>query len=101
VITQQLIQTVRTLEAEWRQVLWGSVSMRTKEDELSTGCIWAAEFHHVTACSCLAGVLKLMNHLFLSNSPIFWGPRMTETAATESVDTGAQLYTRTHTHMHR
>jgi hypothetical protein len=50
-----------------------------KEDESSTWHIWAAGFHHVMACSCLAGVLKLMNHLFL-NFP------------TESADTGARLY---------
>jgi len=33
--------------------LQGSMSAGTKEDESSTGCIWAAGFHHVTAC-CLA-----------------------------------------------
>jgi hypothetical protein len=53
------------LEAEWRQVLRGSVDMGTKEDESSTGHIWAAGFHHVTARSRLAQVLKLMNHLLL------------------------------------
>jgi hypothetical protein len=36
-----------------------------KEDELSTGRVWAAGFHLVTACSRLALVLKLMNRLFL------------------------------------
>jgi len=45
--------------------LWGSMGMGTKEDESSTGCIWAAGFHHVTACSRLARVLKLMKLLFL------------------------------------
>jgi hypothetical protein len=39
--------------------------MGAKEDELSTGCVWAAGFHHVTACSRLVGILKLTNHLFL------------------------------------
>jgi len=29
--------------------LRGSVGMGTREDESSTGCIWAAGFHHVTA----------------------------------------------------
>jgi hypothetical protein len=53
------------LEAEWRQVLQGSVRMRTKEDESRTGHIWAAGFYHVTAHSCLACIFKLMNHLFL------------------------------------
>jgi hypothetical protein len=36
------------LEAEWRQVLLGSMSMGAKEDESSTGRVWAAGFHHVT-----------------------------------------------------
>jgi hypothetical protein len=53
------------LEAEWRQVLWGSVSTVAKEDESSTVCFWAAGFHHVTARSHMVGVLNLMNHLFL------------------------------------
>jgi hypothetical protein len=34
--------------------LRGSLGMGTKEDESSTGRIWAAGFHHVMACSCLA-----------------------------------------------
>jgi hypothetical protein len=59
------MQTARTLEAEWRQVLWGSVGPGTKEDESSAWCVWAAGYHHVIAHSRLAHVLKLMNHLFL------------------------------------
>jgi hypothetical protein len=39
--------------------------MGTKEDESGTGRVWAAGFHHVTACSHLVRVLNLMNHLFL------------------------------------
>jgi len=42
----------------------GSVGMRKKEDESSTGCVRAAGFHHVTACSHVAHVFKLLNHLF-------------------------------------
>jgi hypothetical protein len=53
------------IDAEWRQVLWGSVSMGAKEDESSTVHILAAGFHHVTAHPCLVHVLLLMNHLFL------------------------------------
>jgi len=45
--------------------LRGSVGTGTKEDESSTGHVWAAGFHHVTARSLLASVLKLMNHLFI------------------------------------
>ena len=36
-----------------------------KDDELSTGRIWAAGFHHVTARSRLTRVFKVMNRLFL------------------------------------
>jgi len=53
------------LEAEWRQVLQESLGMGTKEDESSTGRIWAAGLHHVTACSCLVPIMKLVNRLFL------------------------------------
>jgi hypothetical protein len=41
------------------------VGTGTKEDELSTGRVWAAGFHHVTARSRLARVLKLMDRVFL------------------------------------
>jgi hypothetical protein len=30
-----------------------------------SGHVWATGFHHVTALSCLAHVLKLMDHLFI------------------------------------
>jgi hypothetical protein len=59
------MRTARTLEAKWMQILWERVSTGAKEDESSTGRIWAAGFHHVTAHSRLAGVLKLRNRLFL------------------------------------
>jgi hypothetical protein len=59
------MRTARTLESEWRQVLRGRVSTGAKEDESSTGRVWAAGFHHVTARSRLVGVLKLTNRLFL------------------------------------
>jgi hypothetical protein len=39
--------TARTLEAKWRQVLRRSVNTVAKEDESSTGRVWAAGFHHV------------------------------------------------------
>jgi hypothetical protein len=64
-ITRQLLRTVRTLEADWRQVLRGSVGTGTKKDESSTGRVLSAVFHHVTARSLLARVLKLVNQLFL------------------------------------
>ena len=45
--------------------LQGNVGTGTKEDESSTGHVWAAGFHHVMAHSCLTRVFKLTNRLFL------------------------------------
>jgi hypothetical protein len=39
------MRTARALEEEWRKVLRGSMSTGTKEDETSTGRIWAAAYH--------------------------------------------------------
>jgi len=52
--------------------LQGSVGTGTKEDESSTGQVWAPGFYHVTAHSRLARILKLMNCLTLIFQ-IFWG----------------------------
>ena len=52
-----------------------SVGTGTKEDESSTGRVWAAGFHHVTARYGLARVLKLMTRLFIFQ--FFFGPRST------------------------
>jgi hypothetical protein len=57
-IRRQLMPTARTLATEWRQVLRGSVGTGTKEDESSTGRVWAAGFHHFRACSRLAYVFE-------------------------------------------
>jgi hypothetical protein len=59
------MRTARVLEAEWRQVLRGSASTGANEDELCTGLVLTAGFHHVTTLSRLARILKLMNRLFL------------------------------------
>jgi hypothetical protein len=45
--------------------LRGSIGTGKKEDESSTGGIWAAGFHHVMARSRLVCIFKLMNRLFL------------------------------------
>ena len=45
--------------------LRGSVGTGTGEDESSTGRVWAAGIHQVTARSRLGRVLKLMNRQFL------------------------------------
>jgi hypothetical protein len=50
------MRTARTLEAEWRQDLLGSVGTGTSEDEPSNGRVWVAGFHRVTARSRLARV---------------------------------------------
>jgi hypothetical protein len=70
-ITRQLMRTARTLEAEWRQVLRGSVSTGAMKDESSTGRVWAVGFHYVMAHSRLAGALKLTYRLF--NFQFFFG----------------------------
>jgi hypothetical protein len=59
------MRTARTLEADWGQVLRGSVSTGAKENESSVGRIWAAGFHLVTARSRLARVLKITNRLLI------------------------------------
>jgi hypothetical protein len=70
------------------------MGMGTKEDESSTGCIWAAEFHHVMPRCSLAHILKLMNP-FISLILQFWGscgePQITAVADTELVETWAGL----------
>jgi hypothetical protein len=67
----QLMQTARTLEAEWKQVLRGRVGTGTKADESRAGRIWAAGFHHVTARSRFARFLKFMYCLFVRVSFFF------------------------------
>jgi hypothetical protein len=39
--------------------------MGAKEDESSTGHVWAGGFHRVTVCSDFVCVLKRTNRLFL------------------------------------
>jgi hypothetical protein len=39
--------------------------MEEKEDESSTGRVWAAGLHHVAAYSHLARIFKLMDRLFI------------------------------------
>jgi hypothetical protein len=101
--------------------LWGSVGTGTKEDESSTGRIWTAGFHHVTARSglgCWISLcygpfwLRLLDftvlqpiltwHAFETYEPfislifqIFSGhckTQIIETVDTESTDTGVCVY---------
>jgi len=55
--------------------LRGSVGTGIKEDESRNGRVWAAIFHHVTARSRLARVLKLMNRFISLIFPIFFSGR--------------------------
>jgi hypothetical protein len=71
---RQLMRTARTLETEWRQVLRGRMCTGTKEYESINERVWPAGFHHVTARSHLARILKLMKRLFIYFS-IFFAPR--------------------------
>jgi hypothetical protein len=59
------MRTARKLEAEWRQVLRGSLSTGTKKVESITERVWAAGFHHVKARSRLADALNRTNRLFV------------------------------------
>jgi hypothetical protein len=69
------MRTATTLEAEWRQVLWGSVSTEAKEDESSTERVWAAGFHHVTAHSRLVHVFETCELFISLMFKFFFGPR--------------------------
>jgi hypothetical protein len=64
-LSWQVMRTARMLEAEWGQVLRGSMSTGAKEDESNTGHVQAAGFHHVMARSRLACVLKLNFQIFV------------------------------------
>jgi hypothetical protein len=48
------MRTAGTLEADWRQVLRGSVGTGAKQDVSSTGRVYSAVFYRVTARSRLA-----------------------------------------------
>jgi hypothetical protein len=70
------------------------VGTGTKEDESSTVRVWAVGFHHVTARSRLARIFETYEPFISLIFNFFSGrgkPRITETANTESVDTGARL----------
>jgi hypothetical protein len=58
------------------------------EDDSNTSRVWVAGFHHVTACSLLARILKLTYRLFIFQ--LFFGLR--QIADTVSVAIGARLY---------
>jgi hypothetical protein len=89
----QLMRIAGMLEAEWVQVLWGSMSVGTKEDELSTGRFGVLDFTMLWPV--LLGTRFETYELFFFKFQIFSGcgkPQITETVDTESADTGARLY---------
>jgi hypothetical protein len=59
------MRTARTLEEEWKQVLWESVCTVPKADETSNVRVCVAEFHHIVALSRLGRDSKLTNRLLL------------------------------------
>jgi len=65
--------------------LRGSVGTGTKDDESSTGRVWAVGLHHVTNRS---RFISLIFQIFSGSSKL----RVTETANTESANTGVRLY---------
>ena len=68
----------------------------TKEDESSTGCVWAAGFHHAKARSRLGARFETYEHFISLIFKFLFSDRgkmqITDTADTESVDKGARLY---------
>jgi hypothetical protein len=62
-----------SLSRTYERDFFFSVGTGTKKDESITGRVWAAGFHHVTACPYLARILKLMNRLF--NFPLVFSGR--------------------------
>jgi hypothetical protein len=76
--------------------LRGSVGTGTKEDVSSTGSVWAAGFHHVTARFRFAlfipyePFISLIFQIFLGRGQL----RVTENADTESADTALHLHLR-------
>jgi head-tail adaptor len=70
------MRTARKLEAEWRKFLRGRVGTGSKKGETSTGRVWVAGFHHVTARSRLASLetYEPFNCLIFN---VIFGPRST------------------------
>jgi hypothetical protein len=69
--------------------------MGAKEDESSTGHVWATGFHHVTARSRLAHILETYEPFISLIFKYFLGrskPRVSETTDSKSADTEARLY---------
>jgi hypothetical protein len=89
---RQLMFTARMLEAEWRQVLWGSMGQRKMSKV--PGVFGLLDF--ITLRPVLAWRMFWdLWPVYCFSFQVFSGcnkPQITETTDTESVDTGAQVY---------
>ena len=94
-ITRRLIQTARTLEAEWWQILRESVGTGTKKMSQVLGAFGLLDFTMLRPFLAWRAFWNLWTVHFFNFPNIFSGrgePRITETAYTESADTGILLY---------
>ena len=76
--------------------LRGSVGTGTKEDKSSTGHVWAAGFHHVTACSRLAHFEMYELFISLIFQIFFWAVVNRGYGGPPVVTLGRQLYLTCH-----
>jgi hypothetical protein len=73
--------------------LMGSMGIGTKENESSTERVWAAGFHHPFSLGARFETYEpFISLIFLFFFSGRRQPRITETADTESADTGVRLY---------
>jgi len=93
-ITRQIIRTVRTLEAEWWQVCGEAWQQGQRKMSQVMGAFGLLDFTMLQPVLAWRAFWNLWNVYFF-NFPNFSGrgkPRLTETANTESADTGVRLY---------
>jgi hypothetical protein len=64
-IMWQLMQTAKMVDAEYWQVLWGTVSIGQRKASPALGAFGLLDFTIITARSHLVPVFILMNCLFL------------------------------------
>jgi hypothetical protein len=86
------MRTARTLEAEWRQVLRGSVGTGTKEDEWTRLCCWISPCYGPFSLGPRLETYEPFVSLIFKIVSGRGKPRITETVDTESVNMGARLY---------
>ena len=90
-ITWQLIQTARMLEAEWWQVCGEAWVQGQRKISQVLGTFGLLDCTMLQPVLAWRAFFKLMNHLFI----FFLGrgkPRISETVDTESAEMGVRLY---------